>query len=52
MSEELERQELSLDRINLKGDANIRGGKRIRRRLSDSPSPPPSLKVAVADVST
>lgn len=51
MAEELERQELSLDRINLKADANIKGGKRICRKLSDSPSPPPSLQVAVADVS-
>ena len=51
MDEELDRQNLSLDRINLKADANIRSGKRSRKKLSDSPSPPPSLQVAVADVS-
>ena len=49
MGEELDRQELSLDRLNLKMDR--RGGKLLRRRLGDSPSPPPSLQVAVTDVS-
>ena len=49
MGEELDRQELSLDRINLK--AGIAGGKLLHRRLGDSPSPPPSLQVAVTDVS-
>ena len=49
MDEDLERQNLSLDRINLKSGVH---GRHIPPRLIKSPILPPSLQVAVADVST
>ena len=50
MEAELDQQAVQIDRVNYKCDANFKGGKKMRKRLSSSPSPPPSLQVAVADV--